>query len=164
MSHGFRPEDLLVIQWRWLPRPPVPLGEALPVAAKWEDAAQFRTSAQDERLWPLYRFNFTQLSEQTPDLSLYRLVQHFNTPLISLSRREAGRHRYAYWQGDTPLDRMRDGYAYFWFFDDQNDGDLIVLEFDFEGRFVLRSQLKKIGDLKPYYDAICEKINAPLPH
>jgi hypothetical protein len=162
LAQGLKPEEWLVMQWQWLPRAPLPLDSALPATAVCDDAA-FRAASQDPRLEPVYRFSFAPLAAQTPDLHFYRLVQHFNTPLLTMSRKDAGRSRYAYWQGETPAERIKGGFAYFWFFDDRSDGDLIVLEYDFDGRFTLRSARKTAAALRGYYDAVCRKLNEALP-
>jgi hypothetical protein len=159
---GLNPARELVIAWQWLPRAPLPLDQRLPDVC-WRDAAAFVLA--DELRGPeaaaveaAYRFGFAQLARQTPDLRFYRLVQLLNTPLLSVTTRDAGRSGYAYWGGvaqEIPADHR---VAHLWFFDDATDGDLVVVEYAFNGSLVLRSQKKAPELLRERYEAICARV------
>lgn len=154
MAQGLDIHNLPTLRWRWIPEQPVPLNEALPKTFYRQDNLFFAAApAKEEEV--AYRFSFPQLSRQTPDLRFYRLVQILNSPLSCLDSRDMGRSDFAYWEGVRPAVDMRNGHLYFWFFRDQNDNDLIVAEYGFDGSLTLRSERKSTAQLASFYEEIC---------
>lgn len=160
MAHGLDENLLLVIQWRWTPVPPLPLTEALPPVAHRDDALFLATEPPVAEM-ASFRFSFPQLAKQNPDLRFYRLIQIFNTPLLSLSTRDAGRNAFAYWRGVPPM-AFRDEFkwAHLWFFKDGDDGDDLVVEYGFEGGLTLHSRLRTRQELVTRYAEICRRVGA----
>ena len=157
MSQGLDINKLPTLRWKWIPEQPVPINEVLPESCYRQDDLFFAaTPANDEEV--AYRFSFPQLSRQTPDLRFYRLVQILNSPISCLDSRDMGRSDFAYWGGIRPKVDMRNGHIYFWFFRDQNDQDLIVVEYGFDGSLTLRSERKSSAQLAGFYAEICESI------
>ena len=111
--HGLDVDAQLIMRWQWQPMPPVKLDMPLPQQYFYSDSTLLSVqfdAIKSAGLVSAYRFSFPQLFAQTPNLVLYKLLQIFNTPLIALSRREAGRARFAYWHGEAPLDgEIQDG-------------------------------------------------------
>lgn len=167
MAHGLDPDKELVLRWNWLPERPLPLDQRLPVLAYRDDAAFRPTTStfdpQDPELLGAYRFNFSTLAKQSPDLRLYRLVQLFNTPLFSMTTRDAGRSSFAYWHGKSPEMPGDHQHAHFWFFRDGRDQDLVVLEYGFDQGLVLRSESKSRDVMRRLYDEICIRVNERNP-
>jgi hypothetical protein len=154
MAHGLDIHNLPTLRWKWIPEQPVPINEALPKTRYRQDELFFAaTPAREEEV--AYRFSFPQLSRQTPDLRFYRLLQILNSPLSCLDSRDMGRSDFAYWEGVRPVVEMRNGHLYFWFFRDQNDNDLIVVEYGFDGSLTLRSERKESEQLATLYKEIC---------
>jgi len=147
-------DDPLVMTWQWLPVPPWPLTRPLPARSHRDDLAFLAGTLADEAAMAAFRFSFPQLARQTPDLRFYRLIQLFNTPLRSLTTRDAGRSGYAYWQGRIPSFRDEFRWAHFWFFEDANDRDTVVVEYGFEGGLTLWSEGKNDADLAARYARI----------
>lgn len=167
MSLGLSPDRELVIAWRWLPRAPLPPGAAFPSRrVRFPELFRGEPLVDGAGEWAAYRFNFAQLAKMTPDLALYRLIRLFNTPLSTVSTREAGHAQWAYWQGHVqtiaPLPGA-EACAHLWFFDDQTDGDLVVLEYGFDGELTLRSEKKGEAVLKGRYEAIVARVRSPDP-
>lgn len=149
----------LTVGWRWIPVPPLPIGDRLPPESYRDDAA-FRAVEHPEALRPAFRFSFPQLAQETPDLHFYGLIQLFNTPLFSMTSREAGRSSFAYWGGAAPCFIGEQRFAHFWFFEDQIDRDFLALEFGFDGGFVLRSRLKDARELAVRHAEIVRRMAA----
>lgn len=147
----------LIVAWRWLPVPPLPPSERLPTRQFRDDAA-FRAVAHPEALRPAFRFSFPQLAQETPDLHFYGLIQLFNTPLFSMTSREAGRSSFAYWGGTSPCFIGEQRFAHFWFFEDQLDRDFLALEFGFDGGFVLHSRKKEAEELAARHAEIVRRL------
>lgn len=154
MGQGLDINNLPTLRWKWIPEQPVPITEALPKTFYRQDKIFFAATPPKEEDVP-YRFSFPQLSRQTPDLRFYRLVQILNSPLSCLDSRDMGRSDFAYWEGVRPVVDMRNGHLYFWFFRDQNDNDLIVAEYGFDGSLTLRSERKTSKQLAAFYEEIC---------
>jgi hypothetical protein len=157
------PDRELVIQWQWRPRPPLPSSEALPQRTARQPELFAPISGSDAE-WAAYRFNFAQLAKMTPDLRLYRLVRLFNTPLSTMSTREAGHAGWAYWQGHvqaiTPV-AGGEACAHLWFFDDGRDGDTVVLEYGFDAQLSLRTLVKPREQLDKRLREIAARVHAP---
>ncbi len=154
-----------MIAWGWRPKAPPALESAL-AQRKVRRPALFRAGGLEGSAveWAAYRFNFAQLAKMTPDLALYRLVRLFNTPLLTVSTREAGHANWAFWQGHVqPIVPPAGGVAgaHLWFFDDASDGDVVVLEYGFDGELTLRTALKPLQQLERRYAQICARVNAP---
>lgn len=160
MAHGLDELALLVVHWQWQPVPPFPTSEPLP-PHKVRDDALFHAVEPQASDMASFRFSFPQLSKQTPDLRFYRLIQIFNTPLLSLSTREAGRSQFAFWNGVSP-DAFRDDFrwAHLWFFKDANDGDDLAVEYGYEGGLTLYSRRKSQVDLTSRYAEICRRLKS----
>ena len=159
-THGLDSENLPTLRWKWIPVQPVPISEPLPKTLYRQDNLFLGITPPESEHVP-YRFSFPQLSRQTPDLRFYRLVQILNTPLSCLDSRDMGRSDFAYWEGVRPNVGMRHGHVYFWFFRDQNDDDLIVAEYGFDGSLTLRSENKTATQLRHFYEDICLFIGKP---
>lgn len=154
MAQGLDINSLPTLRWKWIPEQPVPINEELPTTFYRQDKLFFAaTPASVDEV--AYRFSFPQLSRQTPDLRFYRLLQILNSPLSCLDSRDLGRSDFAYWGGVRPAVDMRNGQLYFWFFRDQNDQDLIVIEYGFDGSLTLRSERKNEEQLAVFYKRIC---------
>jgi hypothetical protein len=151
-------DEPLVMRWRWLPIPPLPLAQALPPRSVRKDDV-FRVAPRPEAERAAFNFSFPTLSRQTKDLHFYRLIQIFNTPLRSLSSRDAGRSQFGYWQGRMPSFASESWWAHLWFYGDKQDGDLIVVEYGFEGGLTLWSRTKTEDDLWERYREICAAVN-----
>jgi hypothetical protein len=137
-----------------MPVAPLPLDQALPDGAVYGDTAALRAVEVPETELATFRFGFPRLARLTPDLHFYRLVRVLNTPLLSLTSREAGRSGFAYWRGEMPTFRDDIRWAHFWFFEDQTDGDSVVVEYGFSGDVVIRSQKKTTAELATRYAAL----------
>lgn len=159
-DHGLTLEKLPTMQWEWIPEPPLPLNQALP-ATVFTDQVLFRSNRCTELERIAFQFSFPQLFRQTPDPHFYRLIQVLNTPLLCLNSRDMGRSDFAYWQGVMPKVLMRESHLYVWFFRDQNDQDLIVAEYGFDGSFSLRTDKKPADQLQAFYLKICKHVNEP---
>ncbi len=147
----------LVVEWQWLPEPPPGLERPLPTTSFRDDPA-FRGVAVAESERAAFRFSFTQLALGTPDLHFYRLIQLFNTPLLSLTTRDAGRSQFAFWRGAAPTFRDEFRSAHFWFFRDQTDRDLVVAEYAFDGGLVLYSEKKPAAELARRHAQIISRL------
>jgi len=159
-DHGLDIKNLPTLRWLWIPEKPLPLNQALPKTWMRNDNL-FSTSDMSKDEEAAYRFSFPQLSKQTPDLRFYRLLQILNVPLCTLDSRDMGRSDFAYWEGVRPKVDMRHTHLYFWFFRDQNDFDLIVAEYGFDGSFTLRSEKKSKDHLATFFEEICNFVNKP---
>lgn len=157
-DHGLTIANIPTMRWKWIPEKPLPLTEALPITV-FTDQVMFRSSQYAEGEKTAFQFSFPQLYRQTPDLHFYRLIQVLNTPLLCLDSRDMGRSEFAYWGGVRPKMVMRTSHLYFWFFRDQNDQDLIVGEFGFDGSFSLRTEKKPADQLQAFYSSICNHVN-----
>jgi hypothetical protein len=157
MALGLDPDKELIIRLGWLPRAPLRGDAALPTAA-FRDEAAFRARPLDEALWDPYRFNFAQLAKQTPDLHFYRLVRLFNTPLVSMSPKDARSTQYALWGGRAPAGAEGQGYCHLWYFDDQADRALVALEYGYDGRFAVRSDCRSPDELQRLHAEIVSAI------
>lgn len=153
----------LTVGWRWLPVPALPVDQRLPLTNFRDDAA-FRSVDHPESLRPAFRFSFPQLAQATPDLHFYGLIQIFNTPLFSMTSREAGRSSFAYWGGTSPCFIGEQRFAHFWFFEDQVDPDLVALEFGFDGGFVLHSRNKSATELAARHAEIVKRLAQARGH
>lgn len=147
----------LTVAWKWLPVPPLPVDGRLP-ETKHQDDAAFRSFTVPEAERVAFKFSFPQLALQTPDLHFYKLIQLFNTPLYSMTSREAGRSGFAYWGGASPCFIGEQRFAHFWFFADGTDGDRLVLEFGFNGAFVLHSARKSTDELRVRHAEIVRRL------
>ena len=145
------------MSWKWIPTKPLALNTALPGTVA-TDFETFRALRIPESERPAFLFSFPQLARQTPNLHFYRLIQLFNTPLLCLDSKDMGHHDFAYWKGVRPKVQMRNNYLYFWFFSDQNDDDLIVVEYGFDGGLTLRSEKKPAAKLQAFYQEICQRV------
>ena len=146
MSLGLDPEKTLVIRLGWLPCQPLKGSDALPTQA-FSDPEALRAGPVDESMWPVYRFNFAQLAEQTPDLHFYQLVRVFNTPLVSMSPKDARTTQYALWGGRAPAGAEGKGYCHLWYFRALTDQALIALEYGYDGIFSVRSDARSVAEL-----------------
>ncbi len=152
--------DHLTVGWRWIPVPPLPLDARLPPTRHRNDGA-FRGIAVQEAERPAFRFSFPQLAQETPDLHFYKLIQIFNTPLFSMTSRDAGRSSFAYWGGSSPCFIGDQRFAHFWFFEDQLDKDRLALEFGFDGGFSLYSAKKSASELALRHAEIVRRLSLP---
>jgi hypothetical protein len=152
-THGFDETQHLTVLWQWIPVPPRPTNARLPRVAFRDDPA-FLAVRPDERAWAPFRFSFPQLAKLTPDLRFYRLIQSFNTPLLSMSTREAGHSAFAYWGGAFPAFRDEFRWAHYWWFEDRTDGDTVALEYAFDGGLCLYAETKPKSDLAARHAAI----------
>lgn len=159
MAHGLRDGEHLVIDWQWLPVPPRQWTEALPVVQFRDDASFLSVESSDPaKEMTTFQFSFPQLSKQTPDLRFYKLIQVFNTPLLSLSSREAANAGFAYWRGVSPQFRDDRRWAHFWFFRDAGDQDDVVVEFGFDGGLVLYSEKKSVTEVAAKFQKVVERL------
>ncbi len=161
MAHGLDTEHELVIRWGWMPQAAWAVHRPLPPTV-WQDDAAFLAIAPDPAERAAYSGSFPQLSQLSPDLRFYRLVRIFNTPIRSITTKEAGHAEYAYWGGvhqDLPDDHR---WSHLWFFKDEHDGDDIVLEYTFARRLRLRSAKKAAAALAAFYTTICARLAQPL--
>lgn len=163
MPHGLDPSKELVLRWQWLPVPPLPLQSALPGTPVDDDAAFGRALPDDAAEDAAYRFSFPQLARMTPDRRFYRLMQLFNTPLMTVTSREAGRSQFAYWGGTMQAMMDDHRYAHFWFFRDQTDGDLVVLEHSFTAMLRVRSATKTEPALRLVLAEIIDRVHTRAP-
>jgi hypothetical protein len=156
------PAAELVLIWRWRPAPPPdplqPTAELPPNS--YRDDAAFRAAPRPAAETAAFARSFAQLARQTPDSHLYRLVQIFNTPLLSLTSRDAGRSEFRLWRGARPSFDGGSRWAYLWFFTDETDGDDVAVEFGFEGGLTLWSRLKDRDELARRYAVLTGRINA----
>ena len=159
MYHGFDESKHLVVQWQWRPKPPTPWSEALPKVEYRHDDLFLATTVHESEM-ATFNFSFPQLAKQTPDLRFYRLIQIFNTPLLSLSTREAGQSGFAYWRGASPKFRDDFRWAHFWFFNDASDGDTLVVEYGFDGGLILHSEIKSPDELANRYGLIIQTLRS----
>lgn len=166
MAYGLDIEQALGLKWRWLPVPAWPLDRGLPPIMIDDPVVSGEPRpAFDEAGAPtcdegrVFRFSFPQLSVETPDLRFYRLIQIFNTPLLSVTTRDAGRTAYALWHGKQHATREDGRFAHLWFFKDETDGDDVVLEYGFNGAFRAYSRVKSPVELTARYRTIASRLN-----
>lgn len=163
MTLGLIPENELVLRWQWLPEPAPPLD--LPFAERTARAGEtFLAHDPSPQEWAAYRFNFAQLARLTPDLRLYRLVRIFNTPLLTMTTREAGHAQWRYWHGKIQKLTPPEGgepVAHLWFFADQSDGDHLVVEYGFDGTLAMRTQTKQMQALRRRLEIVLERLAVP---
>lgn len=160
MALGLDPSKEIVLRLRWLPCEPLRAGSALPQQAFY-DPETFRAGRLDDALWPAFRFNFSQLSLQTPDLYFYRLVRLFNTPLVSMSPKDARTTQYALWGGRAPAGADGKGYCHLWYFRAQADDALIALEYGYDGIFTVRSEQRSLVELAEIHREITRAMFDP---
>ena len=158
MPFGLDPERELVMRLGWLPCQPLRGSSALP-RQSFCDAETFRQVAIDEALWSGYRFGFAQLAEQTPDLHFYQLVRLFNTPLVSLSSKDARTAQYALWGGRAPAGADGTSYCHLWYFRAQVDQALIALEYGYDGNVAMRCDQRSLVELKEAYSMMTLAMN-----
>jgi hypothetical protein len=153
MSFGMTSDHRFVIERNLTPVKPLGVDSSLPVCVTtFEDFDQLKPKGGEE-LSQQYGRGFATLANMTPNLRLYRLIQVFNTPIQSLSYKEAAKTQFAFW-GQKPPGAKKGGFCHLWFF------EKFVIEFGFDDRLRLYSAQQDLTLAKDLSEALLGQLNS----